>query len=85
MRPGSPPLRLSNSVEAPEGTRLPRAVGAEVRQIAQLARLALPGVPLATVAQALLVWAQLLGKSASNSSGDSKESSRTQRCSSSTR
>ena len=49
----------SGELEVPEGTRLPRAVGAEVRQIAQLA---LPGVPLATVAQALLVWTQLLGQ-----------------------
>lgn len=49
----------SGELAVPEGTRLPRTVAAEVRQIAQLA---LPGVPLAAVAQALLVWAQLLGQ-----------------------
>jgi AcrR family transcriptional regulator len=46
-------------LEPTDGPPLPRAVAAQVKPIAELA---MPGVPLATVAQALLVWAQLFGQ-----------------------
>ncbi|MGO9873110.1 MAG: TetR/AcrR family transcriptional regulator [Acidimicrobiia bacterium] len=42
-----------------DGPALPRAVATQVRPVAELA---MPAVPLATVAQALLVWAQLFGQ-----------------------
>jgi Tetracyclin repressor-like, C-terminal domain len=42
-----------------DGPKLPRTVAAQVKPVAELA---MPGVPLATVAQALLVWAQLFGQ-----------------------
>ena len=46
-------------LEPVDGPALPRAVATEVRPIAQAF---LAGVPLATVAQAFLVWAQLFGQ-----------------------
>jgi AcrR family transcriptional regulator len=46
-------------LEPDEGPTLPRAVAAQVKPVAELA---MPGVPLATVAQALLAWAQLFGQ-----------------------
>jgi AcrR family transcriptional regulator len=48
----------AGELEPPVGPPLPRAVAAEVRPVGQLA---LPGVPLATVAQAVLAWAELFG------------------------
>jgi hypothetical protein len=49
----------AGELEPTECAALPRAVATEVRTIGQLA---LPGVPLSTVAQALLVWPQLFGQ-----------------------
>ena len=49
----------AGELEPTEAAALPRAVATEVRTIGQLA---LPGVPLSTVAQALLVWPQLFGQ-----------------------
>jgi AcrR family transcriptional regulator len=42
-----------------DGPPLPRALASDVRPVAQIA---LPGVPLATAAQGLLVWTQLFGQ-----------------------
>ena len=49
----------AGELEPADGTALPRVVATQVRPVAELA---MPGVPLATVAQALLVWAQLFGQ-----------------------
>jgi AcrR family transcriptional regulator len=50
----------SGELEPVDGTAvLPRTVATQVRPVAELA---MPGVPLATVAQALLAWAQLFGQ-----------------------
>jgi AcrR family transcriptional regulator len=49
----------TGELEAVEGSTLPRTVAAQVRPVAEVV---MPGVPLATVAQALLAWAQLFGQ-----------------------
>ena len=49
----------AGELEPADGAALPRAVAAQVKPVAELV---MPGVPLATVAQALLVWAQLFGQ-----------------------
>ena len=49
----------AGELEPDDGPALPRTVAAQVKPVAELA---MPGVPLATVAQALLVWAQLFGQ-----------------------
>ena len=49
----------SGELDPPAGPPLPRSVATEVRPVAQIA---LPGVPLGTVAQGLLVWTQLFGQ-----------------------
>ena len=49
----------AGELEPADGAALPRVVATQVRPVAELA---MPGVPLATVAQALLVWAQLFGQ-----------------------
>jgi AcrR family transcriptional regulator len=46
-------------LEPDDGPTLPRTVATQVKSVAELA---MPGVPLATVAHALLVWAQLFGQ-----------------------
>jgi len=46
-------------LEPDDGPTLPRTVATQVRAVGEFA---MPGVPLVTVAQALLVWAQLFGQ-----------------------
>ncbi len=49
----------SGELDPPDGPPLPRSLASDVRPVAQGA---LPGVPLAAVAHALLAWAQLFGQ-----------------------
>jgi AcrR family transcriptional regulator len=49
----------SGELEEPDGPPLPRAVASEIRPIAQIA---MPGVPLSTATQGILVWTQLFGQ-----------------------
>ncbi len=51
--------QVAGELHPPDLPALPRAVGAEVRPLAQIA---MPGVPLTTAAQGLLAWTQLFGQ-----------------------